>query len=301
MIKTIVTGASGLLGRAIISDLSNDRQIEEIGLCYSRQGQNLKKCDLKDESSIKSIIESEKPQVVIHCAAERRPDVAEKDEKGAEQLNIGVPATLGRLTKNANASLIYISTDYVFDGRNPPYETNDSPNPLNFYGKTKLAGEKAALDNNDKTIVVRVPVLYGKVEEDKESAVNVLVKAVKDSQSGKPTKMEHYAKRYPTCVESVASALKGIIKKLYIQGSQVPNVIHFTAKEAYSKYEMSCIFADLLGLSKDNLVADTEEPKGESAVSRPKDCHLSRKVFDGLDIEFNETKFVDWFRDYFNN
>lgn len=74
---------------------------------------------------------------------------------------------------------MYISTDYVFDGTSPPYEVRDAPHPLNFYGESKLRGEQAVLAYPDHTLVLRVPILYGPTEYDGESAVNVLLGAVK--------------------------------------------------------------------------------------------------------------------------
>ena len=75
--------------------------------------------------------------------------------------------------------LIYISTDYVFDGENPPYNVNDKPNPLNFYGKSKLGGEEAVRQADPQAVVLRVPVLYGETEYNAESAINILLDAVK--------------------------------------------------------------------------------------------------------------------------
>lgn len=112
-----------------------------------------------------------KPHVIVHCAAERRPDVVERHTEAAMNLNVNACTTLAKeagwwsigtlldRVKNvifptkvlsnpfstAGIFLIYISTDYVFDGRNPPYGENDAPNPLNLYGKSKLEGEREIL------------------------------------------------------------------------------------------------------------------------------------------------------------
>lgn len=74
--------------------------------------------------------------------------------------------------------LIYISTDYVFDGTTPPYEVEDKPNPLNFYGQTKLDGEEAIKSVYPEAVILRVPILYGSTEYNGESAINVLIDAV---------------------------------------------------------------------------------------------------------------------------
>lgn len=74
--------------------------------------------------------------------------------------------------------LIYISTDYVFDGTAPPYEVEDKPNPLQFYGETKLGGEEAIKSVYPEAVILRVPILYGDTEYNGESAINVLIDVV---------------------------------------------------------------------------------------------------------------------------
>ena len=74
--------------------------------------------------------------------------------------------------------LIYISTDYVFDGTQPPYEVEDKPHPLQFYGETKLGGEEAIKSVNSDAVILRVPILYGKTQYNGESAINVLIDVV---------------------------------------------------------------------------------------------------------------------------
>ena len=94
------------------------------------------------------------------------------------QLNVETPRNLGKVCKENGIMLIYISTDYVFDGTTPPYEVEDKPNPLNFYGQTKLDGEEAIKSVYPEAVILRVPILYGSTEYNGESAINVLIDAV---------------------------------------------------------------------------------------------------------------------------
>jgi S-adenosylmethionine synthetase len=108
---------------------------------------------------------------LIHCAAERRPDVAEADPARASALNERTTEDLSRLARELRFGLVYISTDYVFDGKKPPYKTRDETNPLNLYGKLKRGGEEAVLKvrkameqedemvNGRELVVFRVPLL----------------------------------------------------------------------------------------------------------------------------------------------
>lgn len=93
-------------------------------------------------------------------------------------MNVETPKTLGRICKKLDIMLIYISTDYVFDGTAPPYEVEDKPNPLQFYGETKLAGEEAIRSVYPEAAILRLPILYGKTEFNGESSINILVDVV---------------------------------------------------------------------------------------------------------------------------
>lgn len=119
------------------------------------------------------------------------------DPEGVKRLNVEASRKLASECNSRNILLVYISTDYVFDGKPnaAPYEADSPTNPPNFYGETKYAGERAVLSAGGQSVVLRVPVLYGKVEQNKESAVNVLMDAVR---SGETIEMDHWSIRYPT-------------------------------------------------------------------------------------------------------
>ncbi|MGH0116391.1 UNVERIFIED_CONTAM: hypothetical protein FKN15_035695 [Acipenser sinensis] len=143
--RVLVTGATGLLGRAVYKEFQ-DNDWYTVGCGYSRARPRFEKCNLLDADAVRAMIQEFQPHVIVHCAAERRPDVVESQTDAAIQLNV---SAAGNLAKEAGVSfVIYISTDYVFDGRNPPYDVNDTPNPLNLYGKTNKNREREVLRNN---------------------------------------------------------------------------------------------------------------------------------------------------------
>ena len=118
--KVLITGASGLLGREILKQFVSNGW-DALGLAYSRIYGSLRKVDLCDESQIEAVLDEFTPAVVVHSAAERRPDVVDKQSKSATALNVGATEKLASLCANRNIFLLYISSDYVFDGNNPPY------------------------------------------------------------------------------------------------------------------------------------------------------------------------------------
>lgn len=160
IMRVVVTGASGLLGRAIYSHFVA-RSHDVLGLANSRAEPPLVKQDLLDEESLKSRLSDYKPDLIVHSAAERRPDVVQQQPERSQELNVDVPGRLAAISGEIGAKLIYISTDYVFDGSRPPYTVESEPNPLNAYGTSKLLGERAVKENgrDGQVTSLRVPVL----------------------------------------------------------------------------------------------------------------------------------------------
>ncbi|CCL99566.1 uncharacterized protein FIBRA_01584 [Fibroporia radiculosa] len=259
--------ASGVLGSAIY-DAYKSSGHDVLGLAHSRPTDELKKVDLLDLPKVEQTFTRFKPDWVIHCAAERRPDVAERDPE---------------------------ATHYVFDGTSPPYTPSAVTNPVNLYGTTKRDGELAVLGVvGSKSIVLRVPVLYGPAPHNTDSAVNVLLDVVTD-QSGKQYKMDHYATRYPTNVVDIADFLARLIS--LPSSREVPPILHYSAGEPFTKYEMCLVFSRILNLPHAHIIPDAEPPKGDAATTRPRDCQLYTRETEDL-IEgyggLGWTPFEEW-------
>ncbi|KAF9262264.1 NAD(P)-binding protein [Marasmius fiardii PR-910] len=302
--KVIITGASGVLGTAVRKAFTAKPDTEILALSNSRTGSGLVSLDITDNEAVDVKFREFKPDWIVHCAAERRPDVAEKNPEATRRLNAGVPAHLASLAKSIGSYIVYISTgryslnirayttlgcpvhpatDYVFDGTSPPYKPSAPTNPLNLYGQTKRDGEQAVLCiDNAKAIVLRVPVLYGPAPKNSDSAVNILLDVVQD-QSGKQYNMDHYATRYPTNVEDIAGFL---VRLSNLPPAQpIPSILHYSAAEPFTKYEICLTFAKILGLPHGHIIPDAEPPKGASAANRPWDCHLDTTETEYLGVE----------------
>ncbi len=264
--KVLVTGASGLLGREVFKRFVEEKW-DTFGLAYSRVHGDLHKVNLCDEKEVEAVLERFKPQVVIHAAAERRPDVVANQAEAAVALNVTATQSLVKLCSMRNIYLLYISTDYVFDGKDPPYSPSAATNPLNAYGTTKRDGENVVLQN-PKFGVLRVPVLYGPVEYLGESAVTTLFSSVMDSK--KSVKMSDYEQRYPTHVINCAQVCVGLAKE-HVRSNSASGIWHFSGEEVFTKYAMSLAMADLFGLGSDHLAPVKEASAG---ATRPYDCHL---------------------------
>lgn len=267
--KILITGASGLLGRQVLSLFRRQFGPQVLGLAHSRTDGNLLRADLLDPQSTSRLLREQKPALIVHCAAERRPDVSEQNPAKAEALNIGSTALLLNLANELNARLILISTDYVFDGTSPPYTPLAAPHPLNFYGRTKFEAEKLVLAREKQDIILRVPALYGPVEYLSESPISVVAQAV---LSENPLLHDHWSIRYPTHTTDVALVCAELSRRLF-SGERLDQIYHWSGDEPLTKYEIAQIIAH--GLGKDpQMFKPILTP--QSAAPRPKDCHLDK-------------------------
>lgn len=154
--KIMITGGAGQLGYDVIREL-NSRGY------YNIYAPTIEELDLTNKDAVDKAFDKEKPELVIHCAAYTAVDKAEENYDLVSDVNVNATSYLSDNCKKLGSKLIYISTDYVFDGTkdlNNTYNVDDTPNPLSVYGKTKLLGEKAALEN-PKTFVVRTSWVFG--------------------------------------------------------------------------------------------------------------------------------------------
>ena len=258
--KVWITGATGLAGRAVTKVLEKSYDVLPTG--FSRTSGNILKVDLTSEQEVRSFLEEHKPEAVLHLAAERKPDVCDNKQEQTKALNVSASRILAKLCKEYDCWLLYFSTDYVFDGQNPPYYPDSEPNPLNFYGETKLAGEKVVLEEHDESCILRVPVLYGIVENLDESAVTSIAKGLLKTEE---VKADHWATRFPTLVDDIGLVIEKMLEK------KPSGVYHFSGEEAMTKFEITQIMGDALGKSYDHVSGNDSAPGG---APRPKDCQL---------------------------
>ncbi|XP_063752112.1 methionine adenosyltransferase 2 subunit beta isoform X2 [Eleginops maclovinus] len=268
--RVLVTGATGLLGRAVCREFEGGGWAV-IGTGFRRAKPRLLRCDITDEDAVRALLQEYRPDVVVHCAAERRPDVMEHHSEAAVHLNVHATSTLAKEAAAGGALLLYISSDYVFDGRNPPYGEDDSPSPLNLYGRSKLEGERETLRHCPGGLVLRVPVLYGQVQSVGESAVTSLWETL---QTGEDRGLDHLMKRHPTHTEDVAAVCRKICERAR-EDPSVRGVFHFSAKEQMTKYEMAVCIAEAFNLPTGHLIPLTEQPPPQQFALRPMNSQLS--------------------------
>lgn len=182
--KVLVTGAEGMLGQDLCPILENEG--------YEVVETNINTLDITDELAVMRVLTEESPDFVIHCAAYTNVDKAEEDLENAAKVNAKGTENLAKACAKLNITILYISTDYVFDGtKTEPYTPDDKPNPINNYGLTKFQGEEAIRKYCSKYYIARTSWLYGhhgrNFVETMISLKDKEVLKVVDDQRGCPT------------------------------------------------------------------------------------------------------------------
>ena len=277
MNKTVIIGC-GFLGSKIFTILKNNEK-KVIGTNFQKKSDEFKNLDITNFDLVNSFLNKEKPDLVINCAANTNIDYLEKNEKYANLINgVGVE-NIAKTCKKISSKLIHISTDSVFDGTKGSYKEEDSTNPINVYGKSKLLGEKLLQENLDNFIIIRTN-LFGYNHQER-FLLNWILKNLKEQKEF-------------TGFEDIIfnpleiSFLSDLIVKL--GNIEYSGIVHLGSDEIISKYDFGCEVADILGFDKKVIKKGSIEHSNLIA-KRPKNTSLSNlKAKKILKINFPSLK-----------
>jgi dTDP-4-dehydrorhamnose reductase len=256
-----VTGASGLLGSALHSYLSVDTGVLPLGHSVALPG--VQSIDLLKPVA-EGFLGNAEWDAIVHCAAYRSPDFCDTHRDQAHRLNAVVPGEVAALARERGARMLHISTDYVFAGDDPPYSETDRPNPINYYGQTKLDAEKRVMDAYPEAVVLRVPALYG---EPPPPLISPLVEDAIETVIGEvPRPQDTSIVRYPTHLRDVAHVVR------YLLESDFNGIVQASATERTTRYEWTCCVARLLG--RDPACVQPLDFDPDRKAPRPTDVHL---------------------------
>lgn len=254
--KLIVTGATGLVGHAIV-EAALRRKFEVIAVGGSREirwaeGVKAISMDLTDPEACDRLLLDEFPDVIINAAAASSQSTVDEDPAMAEKLNVALPRRLSQLANHVNARMIHFSTDMVFDGTSAPYRSTDVPCPINLYGQLKLMAEREVLKfGGDFATVLRIAIVTGDSPSAKRS---VHERLFTDWSEGKKVNLFEDEIRQPVSATNVA--------ELTIELCQRPNlhgIFHWAGAETLSRYEIGRRIADHFQLPADLVVAAQSE------------------------------------------
>ena len=217
--KVLITGSKGQLGSELVELLSKDNEVYGFGH---------KELDVTDKIRVMKVVLKIVPDLVIHCAALVDADGCETNIKDAFNVNIIGTGNVAIASKKAKSTMVYISTDYVFDGeKNSPYLEYDIPNPISIYGISKYAGEQIVRHYLEKFFIVRTAWLYRRVGK---NFVNTIINLAKDK---KELKVVNDQVGSPTYVPDLAKAISILISTDYY------GIYHITNSGKVSWYEFT--------------------------------------------------------------
>ena len=273
--KVLLTGANGLLGRCFATELSKNSH--ECTLCGNNDLSNgAIKLDIRDFDCIMSVMKAGNYTHIINCSADRDPESCLNSPVDAYGINSAGVENLAKAAKEFDTTLVHISTDYVFDGKNPPYSESDHTYPLNAYGRSKLAGELAA-QTVPNHLVLRIPALF---RADLSDTRNLIYKINQQLSLGKTVAFDNKASRFYTLADDIARATVQLLEK------EVTGIVHLSAQERTTKAEFARIFARSAGYDE-SLVINLDSP-APTTEKRPDDTHLDTSYFHSLcNFEFS--------------
>lgn len=257
--KVIVTGSKGQLGTDVMAEL--------LKIGAEPVGAYLPELDITDSQAVEAFFEKAGADAVIHCAAFTNVDIAETEKETCKKINVDGTLNIARACAKRGIKLLYLSTDYVFGGDGEaPFETDSPTLPCNYYGETKLAGEKAVSENCEKHFIIRISWVFG---ENGKNFVKTMLRLSKErseitvvnDQIGSPTYTKHLA----------ALLCKMVTTEKY-------GTYHATNEGFCSWAEFAAKIMELSGSQTKIIPVPSSEYK--SVAARPANSRLSKKSLD---------------------
>jgi len=263
-LKVVVTGASGLLG-------------EDVALVLREKGHDIielrgrQQLDLTNPYAVREFFSKVKPEVVIHCAGTHDIDEAERDPFSTYVNVVLTTRFIANEAMRLGAVLVYPGSDYIFDGyKDEPYSEIDLPNPLNVYGKAKVAAEKEITSLTHEYFIIRVPVLFGARGRKERNIIYNVYERIKAGETVKAASDQFSSCAY---TKDVAEAFAKVISTDFY------GIYHLANSGFCSRYEMYRAIALELGLPEEK-VKGVPSAELRRLAKRPKYTVLDTRVFE---------------------
>jgi dTDP-4-dehydrorhamnose reductase len=265
--RVLITGANGLVGQALVRRMSRFPEYDVLATSrddeprFSGGSCGYSPLDVTNPDEVEAIFQDFTPNVVVNCAAMSDAAACADQRETAWAVNAGAVQTLARCCRSTGARLVQVSTDFVFDGKDGPYEEDARPNPVNDYGRTKLAGENAVREAGpSKWAIARTVLVYGTADGPTRS--NVVLWVLNNLLQNEPLHVVDDQWRTPTYVEDLAA---GIERMIHFEKT---GIYHLSGRELLTVYDLACQVADVFDLD-DSLIHPVSSDYFEDAIDRP--------------------------------
>ena len=277
MPRLLITGASGLLGANIVMEARDEHEVIAV---YNRHpielnGVQSAQVNLCQQVEATRLFDRFQPEWVIHCAADTSIDELEDDPDRAFRVNRDMAANVAEAAQQAGARIVHISTDAVFDGRDGPYHETDPTEPVNVYGKSKLAGERAVQAVYPDALIIRTNI-FGWNAQPKTSLAEWFLEQLEAGNTCPGLTDIDFS---PLLANDLAKLI------LLMLAEDLSGVFHVPGADCVSKYDFGMHIANLFGFDTDQIVPTVSGDVGFKALRPARACLVGDKIEHLLGIQ----------------
>lgn len=285
--KILLTGSKGLFGINFLDEYSKKHQVLAL---YHQNTRSLNfentefvKQDIRDTIGLKKIFKTFNPEAVLHAASNGDVDYCQKNKKEAYAINVKATEQIARLCKQNNARLVYFSTNAIYDGSKPPYGEKSKPNPINYYGKTKLEAEQKIKAINPNFNILRLITMYGWNERRERS--NPATWVIESLRTKKKIKVVDDVYNNHLYVGTATKITNELLKK-WRNG----NIFNVAGADCINRYQFAKKVADVFDLDS-SLIESVKSSFFQQIAPRPKNtCFNPEKISSYLNMKLTSTR-----------
>ena len=281
--KILIIGGSGFVGTNLIKYLPMDWKkfcTFNSNPISSSKFKSFKINFLDNFEEILSVVQNIQPNYIVHTVAFPSVDYCEEVPSVAEKLHVDATKIISKISSEINSKLLFLSTDAVFEGQlNKKYVETDIPNPVNYYGLTKLKAEKIVLDSSDKNVVLRTAVIYG--TSSKSRFTNWIISYLNQHKQVDPFIDQFNS---PTLVDDLSTVIIKILR------DDISGLFHATGPTCVNRYDFALMLAKEFGLDRNLIKPVTSSEKKQFARRPISTCLDSSKLEQKLNFKFRDLK-----------
>ncbi len=258
--RILIIGSNGMLGQRLTEYFSKQKDVEL--LCTSAETKSFipdieyQQLDITQKHEVKNIITKFFPDFIINAAAYTNVDKAETERELCWKINVNGVDNISFYSWTIDSHLIHISSDYIFDGKNGPYTEIDLPNPISYYGRTKLASENSIKASGTRFTIIRSNVLYGPSKYGRPDFVKWVYNSLKNSQK---IKIVTDQINNPTYIDDLVNGISNVIK------NKKEGIYNIGGKELLSRFEFTKIIAKMFNLNTELIIPILTEELNQPA------------------------------------
>jgi dTDP-4-dehydrorhamnose reductase len=261
--RALIFGGSGGVGSKI-SELMIKNNIDTFYTYFSNpltiEGAKAYKCDITDRETVLNLFKKIKPDLVIHTIAIPSVDECEVNKNLALRINVEGTRNIVDGCKGVNGKIVLISTSHIFDGKKKIYNEKDEPNPINYYGITKLEGENIVLNSGLNFLIIRTDQLYGWIKKGQKG--NTVVRILSNLNSGKVTEEIIDWYNSPTLTDNCTDVIFSLLER------NKNGVYHVVGSDFINRYEWGLKITEIFNKDK-NLIRPINSSKLNLPAKRP--------------------------------